>query len=135
MISMLNPYVLGGTALVAATIGAGGYLYYTTTESKIDALQQQNARYEVRQEQLLTTIELNQQVYDRAIEQMEQQEARENELQVRLQIAQQYNDELIRKLRTHDLTYLSISKPGLIEKRINDGTEKVFDDIESITRD
>jgi hypothetical protein len=29
---------------------------------------------------------------------------------------------------------LATAKPGLIEKRINNGTAQVFDDLESITR-
>lgn len=42
-------------------------------------------------------------------------------------------DELRDKFIDHDLTKLSLKKPGLIEKRINNGTQKAFDHIESIT--
>ena len=37
------------------------------------------------------------------------------------------------KLQKHDLTRLSIGKPGMMEKRINDDTKKLFSDFESIT--
>ena len=50
---------------------------------------------------------------------------------------EQYGDNLRKKLHKHDLTRLSIKKDiyqsGLIEKRINDGTKKLFDNIESVT--
>ena len=54
-------------------------------------------------------------------------------MQGKLDEAERYGDELRKKLHKHDLTRLSIKKPGLIEKRINDGTNKLFDSIESIT--
>ena len=41
--------------------------------------------------------------------------------------------ELIEKLQKHDLTRLSLKKPGLIEKRINDGTKELFESFESLT--
>ena len=44
-----------------------------------------------------------------------------NELQVKLDELT-YGDDLRKKLHKHDLTRLSIKNPGLIEKRINDGT-------------
>ena len=43
------------------------------------------------------------------------------------------DDDLRKKLHKHNLTRLSIKKPGLIEKRINNGTKKLFDNIESLT--
>ena len=47
--------------------------------------------------------------------------------------AEEYGDDLRKKLHKHDLTRISIKKPGLIEKRINDGTKKLFERIESLT--
>ena len=47
--------------------------------------------------------------------------------------AEKYGDELSKKLREHDLTRLTLRKPGLIEKRVNDATQKVFEDLESST--
>ena len=46
---------------------------------------------------------------------------------------EEYRNELISKLQKHDLTRLSHQKPGMIEKRINNGTQKVFDSLESLT--
>lgn len=128
-------YIIGAATIFLTTLAGGGYLYYKTTESKINELQNQNARYESREIELTRTIADNKRVYERLADRLDEQEVIENELQIRLSIAEDYSDSLLRKLRRHDLVYLSISKPGLIETRINNGTEKLFDDIESFTRD
>ena len=54
-------------------------------------------------------------------------------LQANLEKAEVGLDSLRSKLSDHDLTRLALKKPGLIEKRINDATENVFDEIESDT--
>ena len=54
-------------------------------------------------------------------------------LQQSLQKAEEYNTDLQRKLNDHNLTKLSSKKPGLIEKRINDATSKIFKELEEIT--
>ena len=50
-----------------------------------------------------------------------------------LKYIEKYKNDLISKLQKHDLTRLSHQKPGMIEKRINNGTQKVFDSLESLT--
>ena len=54
-------------------------------------------------------------------------------LQVELRKAEEYKDELNEKLREHNLTKLSAAKPGLIEKRVNEATSKIFKELETIT--
>ena len=54
-------------------------------------------------------------------------------LQQSLQKAEEYNTDLQRKLNDHNLTKLSSKKPGLIEKRVNDATSKIFKELEKIT--
>jgi len=38
-------------------------------------------------------------------------------------------------LNKHDLTHLANKKPGLIEKRMQDATDKLWGDLESVTSD
>ena len=45
----------------------------------------------------------------------------------------EYKDTLINKLRKHDLAKLSMQKPGLVEKKINRGTENLFRSLENLT--
>ena len=56
-----------------------------------------------------------------------------NKLSNDLQKAEQYGDELRATLQKHNLTHLANKKPGLIEKRMQNATNKLWDDLESIT--
>ena len=56
-----------------------------------------------------------------------------NELQKKLQAANNYRDTLIGKLRKHNLLVLSLKKPKLVEKKINNGTKKLFESFEAIS--
>ena len=135
MFNFLNPYALVGGLVFLLTTGAGAYFYYQKTERELKELYESNATLRVNQEQLLNTIEENQEVYRRVVEELREQDEKENRLQARLDAAEDYNRTLMNKLRVHDLTYLSLMKPGLIETRVNNATKKVFDDIQSVTRD
>ena len=69
---------------------------------------------------------------------IKEKEVKENlealrELDLKLKEAYKESDSLRKLLAKHDLTKLAIEKPGLIEKRINDATDKTFDDIERLT--
>ena len=56
-----------------------------------------------------------------------------DQLNNKLKKAEEYKDELTKKLNEHNLTKLSTAKPGLIEKRVNDATTKIFKELEDIT--
>ena len=104
----------------------GGYYYYKDTQSRIQTLTENNSKLEVatqQQEQTINTL----------VEDREKFEELNKELQVKLDKANQYRDTLIDKLRKHDLAKLSLKKPGLVEKKINNGTKKLFRSLESLT--
>lgn len=104
----------------------GGYSYYKDTQARISQLTANNATLKAANKTNEATItELRENV------QLQQQLTQD--LQQNLQRAEKYQDKLISQLRKHDLTKLSLKKPGLIETRINDGTKKLFDSIESDT--
>ncbi len=44
-----------------------------------------------------------------------------------------YRDTLIDKVRKHDLAKLSLQKPGLVETRINNGTKRLFRELEELS--
>ena len=107
-------------------VGYGAYAYYQDTQQRIATLQQNNAKLETVAKTNETTIN--------SLQESQEKFANLNlELQGKLDEAERYGDELRKKLHKHNLTRLSIKKPGLIEKRINDGTQKLFDNIESLT--
>tara|TARA_Y100000996_G_scaffold410817_1_gene393835 strand:- start:644 stop:1021 length:378 start_codon:yes stop_codon:yes gene_type:complete len=123
---MIKIYGLIIILLVLSGVGYGAISYYNDTQERIATLRDNNAKLEVAnksKEEALKTIQSN----------VEKTNKLNKELQGRLQNAEVYQDELRRKLQKHDLTRLSEKKPGLVEKKINEGTQKLFNDFESIT--
>ena len=104
----------------------GGYYYYKDTQSRIQTLTENNAKIMAAKEAQDNTI--NTLIADR-----EKFDKLNKQLQVKLDKANEYRDTLIDKLRKHDLAKLSMMKPGLVEKRINNGTKKLFRSLENLT--
>lgn len=111
---------------IVGAIGFGAKYYYDTTQNKIAVLQDNNAKLEL-------VAETNQSTINRLQEDNAKMNELSKELQSDLAVANKYKDELIEKLQKHDLTRLSLKKPGLIEKRINNGTKQLFESFESLT--
>ena len=123
---MIKIYGLIIILLVLSGVGYGAVSYYNDTQERIATLRDNNAKLEVAnksKEEALKTIQSN----------VEKTNKLNKELQGRLQNAEVYQDELRKKLQKHDLTRLTEKKPGLVEKKINEGTQKLFNDFESIT--
>ena len=111
---------------IVGAIGFGAKYYYDTTQNKIAVLQDSNAKLEL-------VAETNQNTINQLQADNEKMNKLSGELQLELAEATKYKDELINKLQKHDLTRLSLKKPGLIEKRINNGTKKLFESFASLT--
>ena len=123
---MLKIYILVAVVGLVGGVVYGGYYYYKDTQSRIQTLTENNSKLEVAHQQQTQTI--NTLIADR-----EKFEELNKELQVKLDKANQYKDVLIDKLRKHDLAKLSLKKPGLVEKKINNGTKKLFSSLENLT--
>lgn len=104
-----------------------GYLYYQDSQTRIETLRENNAELEV-------TVKANVRTIDNMVEQANKNQERITELSKSLRNAEQYNSELRRLFQEHNLTLLAEEKPGLIERRINDATNEVFDSIMRDTR-
>ena len=123
---MLKIYMLIFVLGIIGGVGYGAYAYYQDTQQRIATLQTNNAKLETvakTNELTITSMQKNQEKFATL----------NKDLQMKLNEAEEYGDDLRKKLHKHDLTRLSIKKPGLIEKRINDGTKKLFERIESLT--
>jgi hypothetical protein len=108
------------------TVVAGGYFYYTTTQTTISELKENNVILRIASEDNQKAMEDMQEDYQKT-------QVLSAELEVELQESEKRRNELGDLLQRHNLTRLTLKKPGLIENRINDGTKKTFNDIESIT--
>ena len=122
----MRMYIIAAVVVVVGGALVSARAYYKDTQERIATLHKNNAKMEVVQQQ-----------NEKVMKSLTQEATRLNELNFNLQgkldSAEDYRNELIAKLQKHDLTRLSHQKPGLIEKRINNGTQKVFDSLESLT--
>ena len=123
---MLKIYMLIVVVGLVGGVVYAGYYYYKDTQSRIQTLTENNAKLETAkaiQDQTIETLIADREKFDKL----------NKELQVRLDKANDYKNTLIDKLRKHDLSKLSLKKPRLVEKKINNGTKKLFRSLESLT--
>ena len=116
---------------VIALLGGAAYAakyYYDTTQATIAQLRENNAKLEVANEE-------NQQTIKKMGEDAIRLNALTDQLGEDLRKAEKYGDELRNTLNKHDMTHLANKKPGLIEKRMQNATDKLWDDLESVTSD
>ena len=125
---MFRIYIL---IVVLGLLGGGIYAakyYYDTTQATIAQLRENNAKLEVANEENQLTIS-----------KMNENNVRLNKLtdnlNTELRKAEEYGDELRDTLNKHNLTHLANKKPGLIEKRMQNATDKLWGDLESVTSD
>ncbi len=116
------PYLI--LLLLLGSMGGGAWYYYTDTQERLATLRDNNAKLQMVAETNQETINNLQADYKLAQENMEKLAERAREAEV-------YQDELAAKLRRHDLTRLTLQKPGLIEKRVNNATDKIFTQLEA----
>ena len=123
---MLKIYLL---IIVLGFVGGsayGAYYYYKDTQQRIQILTENTVKLETAKQMADDTINV-------MIEDREKFAELNKELGLKLDAANVYKDVLIGKLRKHDLAKLSLKKPGLVEKKINNGTAKLFRSLEAIS--
>ena len=123
---MIKIYLLLIIMGVIGAVGYGGYMYYKDTQQRIATLTDNNAKLEVAVQISEDSVELLQ-------DDIEKNAELNRELQKELQIAEGYGDQLRATLQKHNLTHLANKKPGLIEKRMQNATNRLWDDLAIIT--
>ena len=123
---MLKVYLFLVVVGLVGGVCYGGYYYYKDTQERIQALAANNAKLTVAKQMQDETI-------NTMIEDREKFESLNKELQAKLDKANSYKDVLIGKLRKHNLVVLSLKKPALVEKKIYEGTKKLFRSLEVIS--
>lgn len=111
------------TMLAAA---GGGFLYVKKLQADLETARENVAKLEVAVQTSEASLKLERQESARLGE-------LNSQLSADLQKAEQYGDELRSTLQKHNLTHLANKRPGMIEKRMQDATDKLWDDLESIT--
>ena len=123
---MIKVYILIVVLGLVGGVVYGGYYYYKDTQERIQILTENNAKIMAAKQQQDNTI-------NALIEDREKFEILNKELQTKLDKAHDYRNTLIDKLRKHNLAKLSMKKPGLVEKKINNGTKRLFRALEKLT--
>ena len=123
---MFRLYAMLAVVGIVGVVLFGAWYEYRDMQQRIATLRENNAKLEM-------VAKANAEALEEVTAFANQMEASNLELQANLQKAEAYKDDLLSKFQKHNLTKLSLRKPGLIEGRINNATKKVFDDIESLT--
>jgi hypothetical protein len=103
-----------------------GYLYYVDSQKKLAELTEEKAK-------LVIINQANEETLANIKKENEANQKRTQELSKQLRQAEEYGDSLAAKLRRHNLTLLTLQKPGLIENRVNNATKEIFAELERIT--
>ena len=123
---MIKLYLTIAVVTLIGGVVYGGFYVYQDKQKRIATLQQNNAKLEV-------VAKENEQV----VRTMRVETARLNDLnkslQGKLSRAEESRERLLTRLQEINLKKESMINPIEIEKRINDGTDKMFNDLESIT--
>ena len=123
---MIKVYILIVVLGLVGGVVYGGFYYYKDTQARIQTLTENSAKLEIAASTQKNTI-------DTLMADAKKYAELNSQLQTKLEKANDYKNTLIGKLRKHNLAKLSMQKPGLVEKKINRGTQKLLESFESIT--
>ena len=117
-----------------AVVGAGAYGYHTLEigkkETAIAQLEKNNVVLKENSVRLETALETETASRELAEKNLKLQLEAVGKLTEKNSEMQTEMDDYLSIFKRHDLTKLARVKPGLIEPRINNGTKKVFEQIE-----
>ena len=123
---MIKIYMLLLVLVLIGGLGYGAYYYYKDTQARIAVLTENSAKLE-------QATNTQKQTIDTLVEDAAKYRELNKELNTKLEAANEYKNTLIDKLRKHDLAKLSLQKPGMVEKRINNCTKRLFESLEKLT--
>ena len=106
---------------------ASGYAFY------IKYLMGQNAILQANQLQLENKISEQNESIKNYLNKQKEVQTTLSEMEVQKNKALRESQELRNKFARHNLDYLALMKPKLIEKRVNKGTQQVMDDLVALT--
>jgi len=133
MLTNISNYITIVAVIGVVSITYFGYRHYVGMQDTIAGQRAAITKLEENASKLSSVINTQ----DRTITEIQnfykQDRIRMRQLQENLERAETDLEELQRLFRDHDLTNLAAEKPELIERRINEATQDVFDAIERDT--
>ena len=120
-----------GLALAAM---AGGFkLYYDKSEAEKQAMATQLQQAMDNQQRLEYAVATQNEQIEAALAEQKASQQRIQNLTVANNEANEKVEDLRNKFAKHDLDMLSLRKPGLVEKMVNRGTARVFQELQDLT--
>lgn len=120
-------------------LATGGYMYHNYVVMEKDKIiAQLETNYERSRNNVIrleTALEVSEESRIRTEENAARQQQAIGELTEKNNELARTRDEYLQIFKSHDLTNLARAKPGLIEPRINRGTQQVFESIEQDSRE
>ena len=112
--------------VIMAVMAGGFYFYYKDSQKRLAILTENAAKAEL-------AVEVQKAAIISMKDSFEKQAVLVTNLQGKLSEAEDGYKKLSSKLRRHDLEELSRAKPGLMEKKINNGTKRLLLELEAIS--
>lgn len=132
-LSVIQKYIMGGLVSALLVVGGTFAIYYNISQSNIAALNQNIATKEADIAKLKENIKLQ----NASIKFLEKKRGEDQKnmdvLASKHREAVEEREVLKKKLRRGRLRNLTRSKPKMIQKIINKGTDKVFAEFEELT--
>ncbi len=126
-------YVSGGLGIALFILAGAFKLYFDSSQDKIMGLTTQLETSKQNQLKLESTIAEQNENLEQTIANHQLMVNQMERLAVANQESQAEAERLKKKFAEHDLQHLSLRKPGLIERIINNGTQKVAQEFSSLT--
>lgn len=120
------PYIFAGILALSASIGIGGYFYISNLQEDLAQARLEAQTYKIANETQSDTI-------DKLQTSMQTQGVELSRLSTANSEVQAEMNRYLDIFRRHNLSKLADARPGLIETRINNGTQEVFDSIRDDT--
>jgi len=113
---------------LVGSLGGVGYKMYSDTMNRMQNLANEKAALQVKLQQ-------QQQALEAQLAAMKLQEESLNDMNIRAREVETQMESYLKIFKDHDLTRLARAKPGLIESRANNATDKVFLEIENDSKE
>ena len=120
-------------SIVLVAMAGGFKLYYDKSEAEKQAMATQLQQAMDNQQLLENAIATQNEQLEKAVAEQKASQARIQGLTVANNQANEKVEDLRNKFARHDLDMLSLRKPGLVEKMVNRGTARVFQELKDLT--
>ena len=126
-------YISGGLGIALLILAGAFKLYFDSSQDKIMGLTTQLETSKQNQLKLESTIQEQNENLEQTIANHQLMVGQMERLTVANQESQAEAERLKRKFAEHDLQHLALRKPALVQRALNNGTQKVAQEFSALT--